>query len=241
MKKSFLFLLISIMTVFLIAGCADDTTNNTDGSSTGTEVTPELIQQLKTYAGDYEITFFYTDGAGVLSISSNCNDVNKYTGKSDKNCVVGTNDVTMKGYGTITVADNGDVSITTKMQMTNENLKNGTGLWAAAKNNQYNYTVFTTIPASTIDLNAMTLNAINPVSGVTGRNLIANTSSANEYTFQLNNDGTITNKILDKSSYLDANVTVIMTKTTIPSGYTLEKDVKFPEPAIDGFVNAPAN
>lgn len=244
MKKSFLFLLISIMTVFLIAGCAEENKNN-GNTTTGTEVTPELIQQLKSYAGDYEITFFHTDGGGFLSISSNCNDVITYTGKADTKCVSGTNDVTMKGYGTITVADNGDVTVITKMQMTNASLQNPTGLWAAAKNNQYNYTVFTTIPASTIDLNTMTLNAINPVSGVTGRNLTLNTNYPNNtYTFTLMSDGSIKNNLVDTSSGIaNANVTVIMNKvtTSIPSGYTLEKDVKFPEPVIDSFVDAPAN
>lgn len=243
MKKSFLLFLSSIIAVFLITGCAEESKNN-GNTSTGTEVTPELIQQLKGYAGDYEISFFYTDGGKMLSIASDCNQVAQYTGTADAKCVSGTNDVTMKGYGTITVADNGDVSVTTKMQMTNANLQAGTGLWVAAKNNQYNYTVFNTIPASTIDLNTMTLNAINPVAGVNGRNLTVNTNYPNNtYTFTLMADGSIKNNIVDTSSGLvNANVTVIMKKiASIPSGYTLEKDVKFPEPVIEGFVDAPAN
>ena len=147
MKKSFLFLLISIMTVFLIAGCADDTTKGeettqvTEGSeSLDIKVTGPTAINLTdptTLQGAYEIVFFHTDGGRQLSVASDCTQVEKYTGTADAKCIQGTNNVEFQGYGTITVDDT-NINIVTKMQMTNDNLKNGSGLWVTAKNSQYN-------------------------------------------------------------------------------------------------------
>ena len=234
MKKSFLFLLISIMTVFLIAGCAEDTT------------------KLMDLLGDYEIVFFYTDGSGQLSIASDCSKVEYYTGKADAKCVQGTNNVEFKGYGRVEL-DNPDptqasaINITTKMQMTNESLKSGTGLWSMAQNNQYNYTVFKPIPMNAIVDGAVN-NGTYAVVGVSGRNLKENVDiKESTYKFELLSDGSIRNTMVDKSVVLPAlgingaNVTVVMKKiTALPSGYILDKDVQFPEPVIEGFVDSPA-
>lgn len=249
MKKSFLLFLSSIIAVFLITGCAEENKNNGGATTEGGEnleitVTgPTAIDftDSKTLQGAYEIIFFHTDGGKMLSIASDCNQVAQYTGTADANCKAGENDVQMKGYGTITVADNGDVTVITKMQMTNANLQAGTGLWVAAKNNQYNYTVFTTIPASTIDLNTMILNAVNPVSGVTGRNLTVNTNYPNNtYTFTLMADGSIKNNIVDTSSgIVNANVTVIMKKISDTPITDMKKDKPLPTPVITGFITNP--
>lgn len=246
MKKSFLFLLISIMTVFLIAGCADDTTK-------GEETTPPTVvpidptnnpEALQSLVGDYEIVFFHTDGAGQLSIASDCSKVEYYTGKADAKCVQGTNNVEFKGYGKVEVdnpASPTTINITTKMQMTNDKFKTGTDIfWSMAKNNQYNYTVFTPIPVKAIANGAIN-DGVDAVTGVTGRHLTENTNvPESTYKFELLSDGSIRNTMVDRS-ILPANVTVIMKKIdTFPSGYTLDKDIKFPEPVIEGFVNNPA-
>lgn len=252
MKKSFLFLLISIMTVFLIAGCAEDTTK-------GEETTPPTVvpidpttnpEALQNLIGYYEIVFFYTDGSGQLSIASDCSKVEYYTGKADAKCVQGTNNVEFKGYGKVEVdnpASPTTINITTKMQMTNESLKSGTGLWSMAQNNQYNYNVFTPIPMNAIVDGAVN-NGTSAVTGVLGRNLKENVDiKESTYKFELLSDGSIRNTMVDKSVVLPAlgingaNVTVVMKKiTALPNDYTMDKDVQFPQPVIEGFVNSPA-
>lgn len=251
MKKSFLLLLISIMTVFLIAGCAEETTDN--GGSTTPPTPPTVVPidpkdntKLIGLLGNYEIVFFYTNGADALSISSDCSKVKYYTGKADEKCVQGTNNVEFKGYGKVELDNPNDpstINITTKMQMTNSCLQNPASCaiyWGMAKNNQYNYNVFTPIPVTAI-ANGI-INGALSVKGVKGRNLIKNVNTAGStYKFELLSDGTVRNTMVDKSSGLDANVTVIMKKIDVlPSGYTLDKDVLFPQPEIEGFVNSPA-
>lgn len=249
MKKSFLLLLISIMTVFLIAGCAEDTTDN--GGSTTPPTPPTVVPidpndttKLMGLLGDYEIVFFYTNGGGQLSIASDCSKVEYYTGKADAKCVQGTNNVEFQGYGRVEVdnpSNPSTINITTKMQMTNESLKKGSGLWIAAQNNQYNYNVFTPIPVTAIAKGAINYGA-SAVKGVKGRHLTENVNTVGStYKFELLSDGTVRNTMVDKSSYIDANVTVIMKKiNALPSGYNLNKDVQFPRPVIEGFVNSPA-
>lgn len=239
MKKSFLLILASLFAIFALAGCADESKNDTPAPTAPSD-TGKLSQLL----GNYEIVFFYTDGGGLLSIASDCTKVEYYTGKEDPKCVQGTNNVNMKGYGRVDLNTNNEIEIITKMQMTNQNLKNGTGLWGAAKNNQYNYTVFKPIPVNAISDNAIN-NGTNAVKGTTGRNLIQNTNNADDtYKFELLSDGTIRNTMTDHSVDIAiANVTVIMKKIdTLPQGYNMNKNEKFPEPAIEGFeANIQAN
>ena len=249
MKKSFLILLSSILAVFLITGCAEDNAND-DGSTTTpptvVPIDPADTEKLMGLLGNYEIVFFYTNGGGFLSIASDCSKVEYYTGKADAKCVQGTNNVDFKGYGVVELdnpTEPSTINITTKMQMTNDGLKNSSDyLWMAAKNNQYNYNVFTPIP-----LDAIANGAINDgtyaVKGVTGRHLTENvTTPESTYKFELLSDGTVRNTMVDKSNALaSAAVTVIMKKITVlPSGYTMDKDVQFPQPVIEGFVNSPA-
>lgn len=240
MKKSLLLILASLLAVFAITGCSDDSGDDTPAAPTAPVVVPidpsdnEKLSQL---LGNYEILFFYTNGAGALSIASDCTKVEYYTGKADTKCVQGTNNVDMKGYGTVAL-NNNNIEVITKMQMTNSNLKNPTGLWGSAKNNQYNYTVFTPIPVNAISDNAIN-NGTNAVKGTTGRNLIQNTNNSNDtYKFELLSDGTIRNTMTDTSvSGITANVTVIMKKIdALPQGYNMNKDEQFPAPAIEGFV-----
>ena len=247
MKKSFLFLLISIMTVFLIAGCADDTTKGEETTPpTVVPIDPTDTTKLMDLLGDYEIVFFYTNGGGFLSIASDCSKVEYYTGKADPKCVQGTNNVDFKGYGVVEL-DNptkpSTINITTKMQMTNDGLKNSSDyLWMAAKNNQYNYNVFTPIPLDAIANGAIN-DGTNAVKGVNGRHLTENvTTPESTYKFELLSDGTVRNTMVDKSNKIaSADVTVIMKKITVlPSGYTMDKDVQFPQPVIEGFVDSPA-
>lgn len=247
MKKSFLLFLSSIIAVFLVTGCAEESKNNNGSTTTPPSVVPidpSNPSSLTDLLGNYEIVFFYTDGSGQLSIASDCSKVEYYTGKADAKCVQGTNNVEFKGYGRVELDNPAiptTINITTKMQMTNDKLKTGTDIyWSMAKNNQYNYTVFTPIPVTAI-ANGVVNDGVDAVTGVTGRHLTENTNvPESTYKFELLSDGSIRNTMVDRS-ILPANVTVIMKKIdTFPSGYTLDKDIKFPEPVIEGFVDSPA-
>lgn len=261
MKKSFLFLLISIMTVFLIAGCADDTTKGeettpvTEGSeSLDITVTgPDKIDfsNPQTLVGAYELTFFYTDGAKLLPISTDCTKVEEYTGIANDKCIQGENSVDFTGYGNITL-EGSSLKIITKMQMTNTNLQNGQGLWMAAKNNQYSYTVFKDIPTTNISGNVIN-DGNSAVKGTSGRNLIKNVPVSDDnnqtgnnpggttYTFELDpkDEFTLINKLVDKSSAMAADVTVIMKKISNTPIADMKKDKPLPTPVITGFVANP--
>lgn len=249
MKKSFLLFLSSIIAVFFVTGCAEENKNNGGSTTTPPSVVPidpSNPSSLTDLLGNYEIVFFYTDGSGQLSIASDCSKVEYYTGKADAKCVQGTNNVDFRGYGKVELNNPNPtqasaINITTKMQMTNDKFKTGTDIfWSMAKNNQYNYTVFTPIPVTAIANGAVNA-GVNAVTGVTGRHLTENTDvPESTYKFELLSDGSIRNTMVDRS-ILPANVTVIMKKIdTFPSGYTLDKDIKFPEPVIEGFVDNPA-
>lgn len=259
MKKSFLFLLISIMTVFLIAGCADETgeepTPVTEGSES-LEITvtgPDEINfsDPQTLVGAYELTFFYTDGAKALPISTDCTKVEEYTGTANANCIQGKNNVDFTGYGNITLEDSA-LKIITKMQMTNTNLQNGQGLWGAAKDNQYSYTVFKDIPTTNISGNKIN-DGNSAVKGTSGRTLTKNVPVSEDnnnngynpggttYTFELDSTDkfTLINKLTDKSSVMPADVTVIMKKISNTPIADMKKDKPLPTPVITGFVANP--
>ena len=240
MKKSFLLLLISIMTVFLIAGCADDTTKGGSGS-TEAPTDPALVEQIKQFTeGYYEITFFYTDGAGIMPISSSCTDAGS-KGLNNKQC----QDATMKGYGQITVDSNGGINLVTKIQMTSGVIAN------LSKDSQYNYTVYPRIPASSIDMTDLEtkglvyINKNGGIKGTTGRDLTKNVSdAAATYSFEYSALGTITNTMVTTTPVSagspTTNVIVEMKKIdALPGNYTMDKNTMFPAPTINGFVPDP--
>ncbi len=242
MKKSLLLILASLLAVFALAGCAEDSNNDTPAQ---TPVDTELVQQIKQFAeGYYEITFFHTDGAGLLPMTNNCTEaVNQGLMESS-----GCTDTPTKGYGQITVDDNGNMKLKTKIQMDLSSL--APILYSAGKNSQYNYTEYPLLPASSVDMTdintgTITINANKAVKGTTGRDLATNTSdTAAEYSFTFNvsnNTNTITNKMVTTTPESvtnigmgapTTNVTVVMKKLTgeLPTGYTMDKDVRFPEP-----------
>ena len=159
MKKSFLFLLISIMTVFLIAGCADDTTSNNGGTgnngggsvpSTNTPVDPAKPETLN---GNYEVTFFGSEVTNVRvtsgSIPENTysafyisNDCAKATelfpdviGVGGKNgCTTDGQSTLLDGTVLITVSAT-DMNITSRMQMEG-------GSVDMSPTDKYQYTVY---------------------------------------------------------------------------------------------------
>ena len=239
MKKSLLLILASLFAIFALAGCAEE---EKSGTPAQTPVDPALVQQIKKFAeGYYEITFFHTDGAGLLPMTNDCTEAVKQ-GLMEDTCT----DTPTKGYGQIIVDDNGNMNLITKIQMDLSSL--APMLYNAGKNSQYNYTEYPLLPASSVDMTditkgTITINATKAVKGTTGRDLEGDTSdAAAEYSFTFNvlND-TITNKMVTTTPESvtnmglgepTTNVTVVMKKLTgeLPTGYTMDKDVRFPEP-----------
>lgn len=244
MKKSFLLILASLFAIFALAGCADDSKNDTTPTTpvvTPTPVEPALIKEYA--AGFYEITFFYTDGAEMLPISSNCNESSNYGISTTNSCY----SATTKGYGQITVDESNNIHLVTKIQM--DLSGNGT-IMAISPSSQYNYTVYSPIPASNVLMlgNNITINADKAITGVTGRDLSKNTAddaATYSFTFDITNQ-TITNTMITttpiEATFVKptTNVTVVMKKIdALPDGYTMDANVSFPEPAITGFIENP--
>lgn len=249
MKKSFLILLSSILAVFLITGCADDTTSNNNGGNTTPPTDPALVEQIKQFAeGYYEVSFFYTDGASHLPLTSSCTKATEQGLNTGESCT----DVPTKGYAQITVDNNGGINLATKIQMTNGTLA------LLSKDSQYNYTVYPTIPATAVDMSqiattgTVTINKNNVVKGTSGRDLSKNVSdAAATYSFDVTIPAdTTTTPITIKNTMVTTtpiaignpttNVIVEMTKIdALPSGYTMDKNAQFPKPVINDFVTNP--
>lgn len=240
MKKSFLLILASLFAIFALSGCADDSKNDTP------VVTPNpLAEQVKQFAeGYYEITFFYTDGAGYKPFSSDCvkaGDMNLST----QNC----EDADTTGYGQITVDSiTGNLALVTKVQMTSLTMS------TLSKDSQYNYTEYPLFPITSIDMSnisqgTVTINADKSIQGTTGRDLTKNTSdAASTYSFSFNtatseitNNMTVTTPIVIPGfTNPTTNVTIVMKKIeALPTGYNMNKNELFPTPAVEGFVANP--
>lgn len=245
MKKSLLLILASLFAIFALAGCAEEEKNDTPAPT----VDPALVEQIKQFAeGYYEITFFYTDGAGTMPFSSDCTQAGNYGITAPDTCQTATT----KGYGQITVDDSGNMKLITKIQMSNQIMAK------LSPDSQYNYTEYPLLPASSIDMTGMTqgvvtINSDKAIIGTTGRDLTKNTSdSAATYTFVFDmQTGTVTNTmtVTTPPSPIPGvtlnpitNVSIVMKKTqALLDGYTMDKNTAFPEPAIEGFVTTPAN
>lgn len=182
MKKSFLFLLVSIMTVFLVAGCADDTTTNNGGTTTDKPFDISLLN------GTYEVTYFGTVAindkqATVSAVSTDCNKLisselgKKYNVQAEGAAPLGTcaNGTRQLG-GKITISvdtKTETVTIISKMQMVGPFFTEGFG--QLAPDDTYQYTKYETVPFSSITSAGINVNS--PVQGVSGRNLTKNTSN----------------------------------------------------------------
>ena len=252
MKKSLLLILASLFAVFALAGCADESKNDTPAPTP--TVTPIDLSNPLSLVGLYEITFFYTNGAGLAPLSSSCADASKYVDSSIINSVTTPCDTTeMKGYGEVTMDDvSGTAKLVTKIQMTSSNMVNGT-YSSTLKPQQYNYTEFS--PLSLKSITVAGINMDKAVKGTTGRNLTSlitpaetpaypgiNNSANTDYSFTVDpNDAyVLINTMTDRSNYAAANVVVRMRKIeALPEGYTMDMNTAFPTPAIEGFVTNP--
>lgn len=254
MKKSLLLVLASLFAIFALAGCAEDSTNDTPAPSTPTVAPLDLSNPLS-LVGVYEITFFYTDGATVAPLSSSCADAAQYVDSSIINSVTIPCDTTeMKGYGEVTMdVASGTAKLVTKIQMTSSKMVSDPTWSITLKPQQYNYTEFS--PLSLSSITATGINMDNAIKGTSGRNLTslitpaatpaypsANNSANTDYSFTVdpNDPYVLINTMTDRSNVLAANVVVRMRKIeALPEGYTMDMNTAFPTPAIEGFVTNP--
>lgn len=240
MKKSFLFLLISIMTVFLIAGCAEDTT--TGGDTTPPSATPVDPAKPETLNGTYEVTFFGSQvtnvrdsqnealakAADLFYISNDCTKAkelypNVISAGGKNNCTAEGQSTLLDGSVLITVSTT-NMNITSRMQM-----EGGTVEMSAT--DKYQYTVYN----KTSDLTNFA------GQGVKGWNYddVNNKPSAasidfpnSPYKVTINEDGTVridmtlVGKIVTGIATVDAKNTIILKKVnddTTPLGNAIVK------------------
>lgn len=255
MKKSLLLILASLFAVFALTGCAEDSNNDTPAPTPTPTVTPIDLSNPLSLVGLYEITFFYTDGAGLAPLSSSCENASKYVDSSIINKVTVTCDTTeMKGYGKVTMDEaSGTAKLVTKIQMTSSKMVSDPKLSAMLKPQQYNYTEFS--PLSLKSITVAGINMDNAVKGTSGRNLTslitptethiypsAGNSANTDYSFTVDPTDAyvLINTMVDRSNYAAANVVVRMRKIeALPDGYTMDMNTAFPTPVIEGFVASP--
>ncbi len=148
MKKFLFFILTSILVVFIVAGCSEDSKDEPIIPNTTIDLAnPETLQ------GTYDIDFFYTVALNQV-ITNSCDTVASYNFKDDSGNQIkcdpdNNSDSSFTGKGIIDYnADKKELQIITKVQM-----KDGTytffktfsqgALNYLVEPNQYNYTVFT--------------------------------------------------------------------------------------------------
>lgn len=250
--KKFLFLfLTSVLAVFLVTGCADDSSNNSDnggnGGNTGGQVTTPTMSDINSLQGTYDIEFFYTDGGSLGVVTTDCNKVTEYGGTTQ--CDAASNiggsktSVEHKGEVVITVNEDNSIKIQSKVEMYGDGLTTVKEMGA-----NYNFTDFNVIPASAISDTIINDPATGKnVKGVHGRNAKAiltyneattdpaeNNAANSTYQFSVLEDGTVVNTMTDTSSYVSANVIIRMKKTS-DEVITLDANTPYDSTRTDNF------
>ncbi len=233
MKKSFLFLLISIMTVFLIAGCAEDTTKGEGENGetpSGTSLTPEMLEQLK---GNYDVTFFGSQVinardasspfllgmADLAYISNDCakaaelypDVVNKQEGSTTKNQCNSSNQAQLLDGKVVISTDNNQIGITSRVQLYSGFMEQ------MSPSDMYQYTeYYPTDRTSGKGVKGYTYDADNKKPTATAIDF-----SESPYTVTINTDGTVridmtlvgkTVSTMGQSMTVDAKNTILLKK-----------------------------
>lgn len=194
------------------------------------------VGDIASLEGTYEILFFYTDGAEVAVLTTDCSKVEEYA-PGKKKCDNPETD-SLQHYGRVTmkVNNNGSIKMLSKMQMNGERMKNPV-IAMFASGNTFNFNEFPTIPSEAIS--SITIN--NPLSenykiGVPGRNAEGeiNEKGSTESSFYLSieEDGTVVNHMTD-NSVMPANVVIRMKKISD------ELEVLDPNTSYNGTAGAP--
>ncbi len=234
MKKSLLLILACFFAVFMLAGCDDSSDDNTPAL--------DPLPEISSLKGTYNIEFFYTDGGNAAVVTTDCNKVTEYVGSNVKQCSNSAQDtVDYQGKMTLDVLSDGSVKIISKIQMAGGAFEN-TPLGKVAKNKgaNYQYTVYSIIPANAISSTKINDPATGKnVKGTTGRNAVALTSakaqnSTYEFTYDATNDILINNIKDTSTGIVTANV-VIRLKKEKETVDDLDANTPFDKPVIDNF------
>ena len=249
MKKSLLLILASLFAVFALAGCAEDSNNDTP-APTPTPTPSPLPDNISTLKGTYNIEFFYTDGGGAAVVTTDCSKVTEYVGSAAKQCEDATKEtVEHQGRLTLDVLADGSIKIISKIQMAGGAFDNKfMGQTAKILGANYNYTEYSVIPKEAISTTKINDPETGKnVKGVQGRNAVSITpyDAANneqqtqnaahttyEFTYE---NGVLICKMKDTSSVVAADV-VIRLKKTADTIEVFNEDEPFTTPVIDNFV-----
>lgn len=244
MKKSLLLILASLFAIFALAGCAEEEKNDTPAviQPTLSAVIQPTLSNVSSLNGTYDIEFFYVN-AVIAALTTDCSKVGEYAPGETK-CADNDND-SVKHYGqaTITVNPNGSVKVFSKIQINGGvfDQTEGTGslinMFAADK--RYNFTEYTTIPASAITSTAVNDKTVPfAVTGTYGRSankVVDETESVNNtFTFTVEPDGTVVNVLTDVT-VMPAN-TIVRMKKVSNDVIALDPNTAYEKtPVIDNF------
>ncbi len=234
MKKSLLLILASLFAIFALAGCAEEEND-----------APALIQptlsNVSSLNGTYDIEFFYVN-AVIAALATDCSKVEEYA-PGEKMCADNATD-SVKHYGqaTMTVNPDGSVKVFSKIQINGgvfdqtEGVGSLINMFAADK--RYNFTEYTTIPASAITSTAVNDSTVaSAVTGTYGRSankLVDDTKSVNNtFTFTVEPDGTVVNVLTDVT-VMPAN-TIVRMKKVSNDVIALDPNTSYETPVIDNF------
>lgn len=231
MKKSLLLILASLFAIFALAGCAEEEKNDTPA------VIQPTLSNVSSLNGTYDIEFFYVN-AVIAALTTDCSKVGEYAPGETK-CADNDND-SVKHYGqaTITVNPNGSVKVFSKIQINGGvfDQTEGTGslinMFAADK--RYNFTEYTTIPASAITSTAVNDKTVTGTYGRSANKVVDETESVNNtFTFTVEPDGTVVNVLTDVT-VMPAN-TIVRMKKVSNDVIALDPNTAYETPVIDNF------
>lgn len=236
MKK--FFILTSILLVFLVTGCSDDSSSDSSddsSSDSGIDLTDPVT--LKSLEGTYNIEFFYVD-AKVERLTTDCSMVATYIGAEAKKCnKPDTDGVKHKGQATIKVNDNGSVKVISKVQINGGVFDTSSIIQSVASDKTYNFTEFPTVPSSAISKTTINAAAGNDIKGTYGRSaktLVDETKSdKNTFNFTVAEDGIVVSRVTDKT-VMPAD-TVIRMKKTSNDVIELNPNIPYDTPVINNF------
>lgn len=235
MKKSLLLILASLFAIFALAGCAEEEKNEA----------PALIQptlsNVSSLNGTYDIEFFYVNAA-IAALATDCSKVEEYA-PGERMCADNATDsVQHYGQATMTVNPDGSVKVFSKIQINGGVFDKqdmiGNLINQAAGDKRYNFTEYTTIPASAITSTAVNDSTVaSAVTGTYGRSanrLVDDTKSVNNtFTFTVEPDGTVVNVLTDVT-VMQAN-TIVRMKKVSNDVIALDPNTSYETPAINNF------
>ncbi|MDE7315928.1 MAG: hypothetical protein K2N11_09560 [Mucispirillum sp.] len=233
MKKSLLLILASLFAVFALAGCSDDDNNETPPP------TPIDLEKPETLKGAYNVTFFATkptsggtfDMAAMGTMTTDCVkadelgilkavDSERLDVKTEckRNGALNSDIANIVGQqAVITYNENTGLTIETKLQIWKD-------IMVMSPNDTYQYTKYTSVPATNITAEGINVVEETAVKGVSGRHLTAKSENPSS-TFKVT-------KMSDSELYVELNLVdkeTMVGKVQAPTYVILNKKSDTPE------------